>query len=607
MGSPGSLPSPPNPTHPYTPSPPPQTFAYTNHTILPEALEKWSVELLGSLLPRHLEIIYKINWHFLEEVRAAFGDDSERVRTMSIVEEGHPKCVRMAHLAMVGSHTTNGVAAIHTELVKSVVFPSFFEMFPERFQNKTNGVTPRRWINQCNPRLAGIISKWLDTDEWLKRMELLRGLQPVADHVGLVRGGGAGGCLSRLSVLVVVLSPLCARLSPHGVGWWCCCSSAPLAFVWEVVLSPLLFASRLPVRLVALSSLCSPAPFSPQSPYSPPPQHGEWQSMKLQAKARLASHIASACHVAVRADALFDVQVKRIHEYKRQQMNALYLIHRYRCIKAMSPEQRRAVVPRVSIFGGKAAPGYDMAKRIIRLIHRIGAVVNSDPDVGDLFKVVFIPNYNVSLAELIVPASDLSQHISTAGMEASGTSNMKFAMNGGLIIGTMDGANIEIAAEIDRECMFIFGAESHEVPGLRMARKTEAPTPPCPQLAAVLEDLASGLYGPAEEVAPLLATLRWENDYYLVAHDFPSYCAAQEAADACFARPAEWTRRSIISTSGMAKFSTDRTMDEYARDIWRIAPCRRSEPVTDNMGRTRSFPSLMPGALGAPEHTSTMR
>jgi starch phosphorylase len=471
---------------------------------------------MGNLLPRHMEIIYKLNWHFLEEVKARFGaDDHDRLRRLSIIDESHGKMVRMAHLAIIGSHVVNGVAAIHSELVKSVVFPDFYALFPEKFQNKTNGVTPRRWINQANPGLASIITKWLDSEEWLKNLDMLQGLRAVADHAGL---------------------------------------------------------------------------------------HKEWIAVKTANKARLAAVIEKTTKVKVDPTALFDVQVKRIHEYKRQQLNALYCIHRYRWIKSLAPADRpKLVTPRVVIFGGKAAPGYDMAKRIIRLIHRIGNVVNNDPDVGDLFKVVFIPNYNVSLAEIIVPASDLSQHISTAGMEASGTSNMKFAMNGGLIIGTMDGANIEIAMEIDRENMFIFGAEAHEVPSLRNVRRDPAstPVPVCPELAGVIDDLSAGKFGPLDDVGPLLDTLKWQNDYYLVCHDFPLYLRAQEQVDAVFRIPDEWTRRSILSTAGMGKFSTDRTIDEYAREIWDIVPARRLQPVVDSVGRVRSFPALTEAAIAA--------
>jgi glycogen phosphorylase len=517
-----------------------ETFGYTNHTVLPEALEKWSVDLLGHLLPRHLEIIYKINWHHLEAVKARFGDDSHILQELSLVEEGPCKMIRMANLGIVGSHAVNGVAELHTELLKSDVFPHFYAMYPERFQNKTNGVTPRRWMNQvscasspsrkngglmsefsstfflflfclqCNPGLSSLITKWLDSDAWLKNLDMLGGLRSVAEHPELQR---------------------------------------------------------------------------------------DWMAVKKANKQRLAHYIESACGVKVSADALFDVQVKRIHEYKRQQMNALYCIHRYRWMKSLSPQERAKVLPRVTIFGGKAAPAYEMAKRFIRLIHRIGAIVNNDPEIGDLYKVVFIPNYNVSLAEVICPASDISQHISTAGMEASGTSNMKFAMNGGLIIGTMDGANVEIAQETDAENHFIFGALAEEVNGLRADRRNQKssgrPAPPhSPELQGVINELSSGKFGPLDDVGPILSTLEYGNDWYLTAHDFPSYVKAQEEVDRVYRNQVEWARRSILTVAGMGKFSTDRTIAEYARDIWRISACRRPKPVTDSMGKVRSFPQL---------------
>ena len=493
-----------------------KTFGYTNHTILPEALEKWSVDLMGSLLPRHLEIIYKINWHFIEAIRAQFGNDEARIRRMSLIDESNGKMVRMAHLAVIGSHVVNGVAALHSELVKSDVFPDFYEMFPERFQNKTNGVTSRRWINQANPGLRNLITKWLDSEDWIKDLSQLSNLRPVCDSADL---------------------------------------------------------------------------------------HREWREVKMACKVRLAEVIKRSTGVTVQPTALFDVQVKRIHEYKRQQLNALYCIHRYRWIKSLTPQQRqKLVVPRVTIFGGKAAPGYHQAKRIIKLVHRIGAVVNNDPEIGDLFKVVFIPNYNVSLAELIVPASDLSQHISTAGMEASGTSNMKFAMNGGLIIGTMDGANIEIAHEIGNENMFVFGALTPEVAALRAEFRHGsgvAPRQLCAELQAVARDLEAGKFGPREDVDPLLSTLEWGNDYYLVGFDFPDYMRAQADVDRVYADQDEWARRSILSVAGMGKFSTDRTIDEYAREIWQIAPAPRGGPISDSVGKSRSFPALTgPGAPG---------
>ena len=475
--------------------------------MLPEALERWSVELVGHLLPRHLEIIYEINFRHLEAVKVFFGAEAPSLLArLSLIEEGAQKMVRMASLGVVGSHAVNGVAALHTQLLKSDVFPEFTRMFPARFLNETNGVTPRRWLAQCNPGLAALITKWLDTSAWVKDLSLLQGLRALADDPALQR---------------------------------------------------------------------------------------EWAAVKAGNKARLARVIGDACGVAVSPAALFDVQVKRIHEYKRQQLNALYVIHRYRWIKGLDAAGRAKVVPRVVIFGGKAAPSYTMAKRIIRLIHRIGAVVNADADVGDLLKVVFLPNYNVSLAEVIVPANDLSQHISTAGMEASGTSNMKFAMNGGLIIGTLDGANVEIAQEIERDNIFIFGAEAYEVPALRAERAAAPPRPYCAALEAVLADLRAGTYGPAEDVGPLLDTLRWSADWYLVSHDFPAYVAAQEEVDAAYADAADWTRRTILSVAGMGKFSTDRTIDAYAREIWGIVPCRRPRPVTDAVTRSRSFPALV--------------
>jgi starch phosphorylase len=403
----------------------------------------------------------------------------------------------MANLACVGSHSINGVAALHTELVKSIVFPELYSLFPERFNNKTNGVTPRRWINQANPVLAGILTKWLNTGDWLTNLDALKDLRAFTENDEL---------------------------------------------------------------------------------------HDEWRAMKLGCKQRLAAVIEAKCGVVVSPTALFDVQVKRIHEYKRQQLNALYCIHRYRWIKSLTPGERAGVVPRVSIFGGKAAPGYDMAKRIIRLVHRIAARVNSDPEVGDLYKVVFLPNYNVSLAETIIPASDISQHISTAGMEASGTSNMKFAMNGGSIIGTMDGANIEIAEECGADNLFIFGALTPAVEGLRRERRERPAREYSPALRAVLGDLEAGLYGPLDDVGPLLSTFKWENDFYLVTHDFDDYCRAQSQVDTVYRDKREWTRRSILCTAGMGKFSTDRTIDEYAREIWGLKPARRAEPVSGGWG-----------------------
>lgn len=332
------------------------TFGYTNHTVLPEALEKWSVPLVQNLLPRHLQIIYDINLHFLQSVEKRFPKDRDMLSRVSIIEESQPKMIRMAYLAIIGSHKVNGVAELHSDLIKTTIFKDFVKVYgPDKFTNVTNGITPRRWLHQANPRLSDLIASKLGSNEFLKDLTLLNKIETFVDDKEFRK---------------------------------------------------------------------------------------EWADIKYANKVRLAQHILATNGVSVNPKALFDIQVKRIHEYKRQQLNVFGVIHRYLAIKAMSPEERKKLAPRVSIFGGKAAPGYWMAKTIIHLINSVGNVINNDKDVGDLLKCVFIPDYNVSKAEIIVPASDISEHISTAGTEASGTSNMKFVLNGGLIIGTCDGANV---------------------------------------------------------------------------------------------------------------------------------------------------------------------
>lgn len=332
------------------------TFGYTNHTVLPEALEKWSVPLIQNLLPRHLQIIYEINLRFLQYVEKTFPKDRDMLSRVSIIEETQPKMVRMAYLAIVGSHKVNGVAELHSDLIKTTIFKDFVKIYgPDKFTNVTNGITPRRWLHQANPRLAELIASKLGSYDYLKDLTLINKLEHFVDDKEFKK---------------------------------------------------------------------------------------EWSEIKYANKVRLAQHIQKETGVSVNPKALFDVQVKRIHEYKRQQLNIFGVIHRYLAIKAMSSEERKKLAPRVSIFGGKAAPGYWMAKTIIHLINKVGEVVNGDKDVGDLLKVIFLPDYNVSKAEIIIPASDISEHISTAGTEASGTSNMKFVLNGGLIIGTCDGANV---------------------------------------------------------------------------------------------------------------------------------------------------------------------
>ena len=332
------------------------TFGYTNHTVLPEALEKWSVPLFQNLLPRHLQIIYEINARFLQYVEKTFPKDRDMLTRVSIIEESQPKMVRMAYLAIIGSHKVNGVAELHSDLIKTTIFKDFVEIYgPDKFTNVTNGITPRRWLHQANPRLSELIASKLGGHEFLKDLTLLNKLEAFVDDKQFKK---------------------------------------------------------------------------------------EWAEIKYANKVRLAQHIMASTGVSVNPKALFDIQVKRIHEYKRQQLNIFGVIHRYLAIKSMSAEERKKLAPRVSIFGGKAAPGYWMAKTVIHLINSVGKVVNNDKDVGDLLKVIFLEDYNVSKAEIITPASDISEHISTAGTEASGTSNMKFVLNGGLIIGTCDGANV---------------------------------------------------------------------------------------------------------------------------------------------------------------------
>ena len=464
-----------------------RVFSFTNHTVLPEALEKWPVELVETVLPRHMQIIYDINWRFTQELRGIMGDDYDRIGRMSIIEEGEgmDKAVRMAHLALIASHTVNGVAAIHSELIKTTIFKDFYEIMPEKFQNKTNGVTPRRWLAFCNPPLAALITETLGTDAWVKELDLLQGLKEHATDAE--------------------------------------------------------FQTR-------------------------------WADIKLANKQRLADLVMAKTGIEVPTNALFDIQVKRIHEYKRQLLNIFGIIHRYNALREMSAEERKTQVPRVCIIGGKAAPGYDMAKRIIKLVSAVGETVNNDPNIDDMLKIVFLPDYNVSSAEVIVPGAELSQHISTAGTEASGTSNMKFAMNGCLIIGTMDGANVEIAEEIGEENIFIFGARADAVPALRRERDYfEVPS----SFSGIIDQVRGGEFGWADFFNPVMDAVCGSSDYYLLANDFEDYLRAQKDVDEAYKDQARWTRMSIESVAGSGKFSSDRTIREYAEEIWEVKPTRR--------------------------------
>ncbi len=457
------------------------TFGYTNHTLLPEALEKWPVTLFERLLPRHLQIIYEINARFLRTVQIRWPFDTERVQRMSLIEEGREKQVRMAYLATVGSHSVNGVAALHSKLLKEDVLDDFAEMYPERFNNKTNGVTPRRWLLACNPRLSKLITEAIG-DGWAKNLDRLSELEKFADDAQFVR---------------------------------------------------------------------------------------QFKDAKLANKVDLATHLRDVMWTSLDAGAIFDVQIKRLHEYKRQLLNALHIVHLW--TKARN-DPKSLIHPRAFLFGAKAAPGYRTAKLIIRLINGIGEVVNSDAARTGL-RVNFIPNYRVSLAERIIPAADVSEQISTAGMEASGTGNMKFAMNGALTVGTLDGANIEIRDAVGNENFFLFGQTAEEVTATwnrgytgREIYETNA------DVREVLDLVASGFFSPEDKALfrPLVDSLINE-DRYLVLADFDAYVKAQAAMATKYVDEKAWWRSSIINVARMGFFSSDRTIKEYAKDIWGIS------------------------------------
>ncbi|KAH8155319.1 uncharacterized protein LAJ45_00329 [Morchella importuna] len=462
-----------------------RTFGYTNHTVLPEALEKWSVPLFQSLLPRHLQIIYEINLYFLQGVEKKFPKDRDMLQRVSIIEESQPQVIRMAYLAIIGSHKVNGVAELHSDLIKATIFKDFIAVFgPDKFTNVTNGITPRRWLHQANPKLSDLIASKLGGYDFLKDLNLLKGLERWVDDKEFRK---------------------------------------------------------------------------------------EWMEIKLAAKIRLAKYIRDTTQIAVNPHSLFDIQVKRIHEYKRQQMNIFGVIYRYLRLKQMKPEELKKQVPRASIFGGKAAPGYWMAKTIIRLITAVGEVVNTDKDIGDLLKVVFIEDYNVSKAEIIIPASDISEHISTAGTEASGTSNMKFVLNGGLIIGTCDGANIEITREIGEDNIFLLGHLAEDVEELRHQHrfgKVEMD----PKLRLVCDAIEAGQFGDPNIYNGLISALTTGCDYYLVSDDFSSYLATQDLVDTTFKDKEDWATKSIMSVANMGFFSADRAINEYADTIWNVEP-----------------------------------
>jgi starch phosphorylase len=465
------------------------TLAYTNHTLLPEALERWPLDLFGNLLPRHLEIIYEINSRFINQLRIKFPEDIDRMRRMSIIEESGDRYVRMAHLASVGSHAINGVAELHSELLKETTLHDFYEMYPERFTNVTNGVTPRRWMVLNNPRLTHLITSKIG-DGWITHLDQLRQLEPLIEDADF--------------------------------------------------------------------------------------RH-EWRNIKRSIKEDLSAQILRRTGISINPDTLFDIQVKRIHEYKRQHLNVLHIITLYNRIK-QNPEIE--IQPRTFIFGGKAAPGYYMAKLIIKLINSVAEVVNIDPDVRDRLKVAFMPDYNVTNSQNVYPAADLSEQISTAGLEASGTGNMKFSMNGALTIGTLDGANIEIRQEVGAENFFLFGLTADEVLNL----KADGYRPweyyeSNPELKGVIDRINSGHFsrGDCELFKPLTDKLL-QHDPFMLLVDYQSYIECQARVSEAYRDTEAWTRMSILNTARMGKFSSDRSIRDYSRNIWAVEPVQVELP-----------------------------
>jgi starch phosphorylase len=457
-----------------------KTLSYTNHTVLPEALEKWQVSLLRNLLPRHLQIIYEINKRFLDKVHNHFGDDTNRVRRMSIISEGEQPSVQMANLGIVGTHKVNGVAALHTELIKKTIFRDFYELYPERFTNKTNGITPRRWLKQCNPSLSELITDEIG-DSWITHLSDLKKLENKAEDADFRK---------------------------------------------------------------------------------------KYMEIKQHNKQRLADYVRKNYGYELNTKAIFDIQIKRIHEYKRQLMAAIHTAALYNRIKA-NPDAD--VVPRTVIFAGKAAPGYAMAKMFIKLITSISDKINNDPDMEGKLQCFFLDNYSVTLAEQLIPAADLSEQISTAGMEASGTGNMKFALNGALTIGTLDGANVEIREEVGEDNIFIFGLHEEDVEELRRSGYSSWEYYNADEeLKKVVDQIKDGFFSPQNPALfhNIINALLDGNDYFLVMADFPDYAKTQKDVEELYKKPDEWFTKAIYNTARVGKFSSDRTIADYATEIW---------------------------------------
>ncbi|MDE2222882.1 MAG: glycogen/starch/alpha-glucan phosphorylase [Candidatus Omnitrophica bacterium] len=458
-----------------------RVFAYTNHTLMPEALESWSVELFGRLLPRHLQIIYEINAHFLKEVALRYPGDSDRLRRMSLIEESNPKRVRMAYLAIIGSFSVNGVSQLHSELLKQHLFKDFYEFSPEKFNNKTNGITQRRWLLKANPRLSNLLLEKTG-DDWIKDLNKLSKIENFKNNQAF---------------------------------------------------------------------------------------REQWMDIKSQNKKALSRYIKSTMNISLDPESIFDVQIKRIHEYKRQMLFAFYIISQYLRLKHNPKE---FIYPRTFMIGGKAAPSYYMAKLTIKFINSIADIINKDKSVNDKIRLIFLENYRVSLAEKVFPASDLSEQISLAGTEASGTGNMKFMMNGALTIGTLDGANIEIAKMVGAENIFIFGLKAHEVEDLR-ARSYDPHQfiVKSPMLQEIFKLIQSGFFSSpdANLFMPIVDSLTG-HDHYMVCADFNAYCQMQDKVSRAYLDREQWAQRSIINVANSGFFSSDRTIREYAKDIWKV-------------------------------------
>jgi len=459
-----------------------KTIAYTNHTILPEALERWPVSLLRNMLPRHLQIIYEINKRFLNKVHEVFGDDLNRIRRMSIISEGEQPSVQMANLGIVGSHKVNGVAALHSDLITKTIFKDFYELWPERFTNKTNGITPRRWLRQCNRDLANLVTSKIGED-WATNLDELQKIDRFATDKTFVK---------------------------------------------------------------------------------------KFAAIKVANKKKLASYIEQEHGISINPNSIFDVQIKRIHEYKRQLMLAMHTVVLYNRIKA-NPDA--PFTPRTVIFAGKAAPGYVMAKLHIKFINNISRMINNDPEVGDKLKCVFLSNYSVSLAEKIIPAADLSEQISTAGMEASGTGNMKFALNGAVTIGTLDGANVEIREEVGDENIFIFGLKVEEIAEIRQRGYNPWDHYHAnDELRLVVDQLRSGVFSPEQPdlFNSISHALLEGGDYYMIMADFAAYIESQKAVEELYKSPTDWYKMAIHNVARIGKFSSDRTISDYASEVWKL-------------------------------------